>query len=237
MSHEDLPRTSSVVPPATALLRRGRPAARHALRRLWRVEVRGAERVPGSGPVVLAANHVGFVDGPLLAICSPRPVHALTKIEMFTGRLGPLLRASGQIPVRRGEPDIAAVRTSVRVLRDGGVVGVFPEGTRGAGEVSAIEPGAAYLAQVTGARVVPVAFLGTRAPGTSLHALPARGARVAMVFGEPVEVPAHPWPRRRAEVAATTASIRAAMLETLRVAQEETGLGLPGPAPDEPMEE
>lgn len=237
MSHEDLPRTSLVVPPATTLLRRGRPAAERAVRRIWRLDVRGAEHVPGSGPVVLAANHVGFVDGPLLAICAPRPVHALTKIEMFAGRLGPLLRASGQIPVRRGEPDIAAVRISVRVLRDGGVVGVFPEGTRGAGEVTAIEPGAAYLAQVTGAPVVPVAFLGTRAPGTPLSALPARGARIAMVFGEPVEVPARPWPRRRAEVAATTAAIRAAMLETLRRAQRETGLGLPGPAPYGEMEE
>lgn len=237
MSHHDLPRTSSVVAPPAALLRRGRPAAQRVVRRIWRLEVRGAERVPACGPVVLAANHVSFVDGPLLAICSPRPVHALTKIEMFAGRLGPVLRSSGQIPVRRGEPDIAAVRTSVRVLRDGGVLGVFPEGTRGAGEVAAIEPGAAYLALVTGAPVVPVAFLGTRAPGTSLNALPARGARIMMVFGDPVEVPLRAWPRRRAEVAATTDAVRAAMLETLRAAQAETGLGLPGPAPDGEMEE
>lgn len=237
MSHTDLPRTASVPHPATALLHRGRPAAQHVVRRIWRLEVHGADRVPATGPVVLAANHASFLDGPLLAICGPRPVHALTKIEMFDGRLGGVLRASGQIPVRRGEPDIAAVRTSVRVLRAGGVVGVFPEGTRGAGEVSAIEPGAAYLALVTGATVVPVAFLGTRPAGASLSTVAGRGSRVAMTFGEPVAVGARSWPRRRADVAATTARIRAAMLETLCAARAATGMELPGPAPEGEVEE
>ena len=53
------------------------------------------------GPVIFAANHVGVVDGPLLAIFAPRPVHALTKVEMFRGRLGRFLRASGQMPLDR----------------------------------------------------------------------------------------------------------------------------------------
>jgi 1-acyl-sn-glycerol-3-phosphate acyltransferase len=237
VSHTGLPRTTDLPHPPTALLHRGRPPARHVVRRIWAVEVHGADRVPVTGPVVFAANHIGFLDGPLLAICAPRPVHALTKIEMFAGGLGGVLRASGQIPVRRGEPDIAAVRTSVRVLRDGGVVGIFPEGTRGPGDVAAIEPGAAYLALVTGATVVPVAFLGSRLPGASLSSLPPRGSRIAMTFGEPVTVAAQPWPRRRADVAATTGRIRAAMLETLRVAQATTGMGLPGPAPEGEIEE
>lgn len=237
MNHLELPRTTTVPHPATALLHRGRPAAQHVVRRAWAVEVYGADRVPPNGPVVFAGNHIGFLDGPVLAICAPRPVHALTKIEMFAGRLGGVLRAAGQIPVRRGEPDLGAVRTSVRVLRDGGVVGVFPEGTRGPGEVTAIEPGAAYLALVTGATVVPVAFLGSRLPGASLSSLPPRGSRIAMTFGEPVTVAAQPWPRRRADVAATTGRIRAAMLETLRAAQTVTGMDLPGPAPEGEIEE
>ena len=62
--------------------------------------------MPATGPVVMAANHVGWLDGPLLAICSPRPVHALTKQEMFAGALGAFLRAVGQIPLDRFHVDV-----------------------------------------------------------------------------------------------------------------------------------
>ncbi len=58
----------------------------------------------------MAANHVGWLDGPLLAICAPRPVHALTKQEMFAGPLGPFLRAAGQIELDRFHVDVAAIR-------------------------------------------------------------------------------------------------------------------------------
>ena len=94
----------------------------------------GVEHVPASGPVILASNHVGVADGPLLAIYGPRPVHALTKQEMFQGRLGGFLLRSGQVPLDRFNSDPAAVKACLRVLRDGGVVGIFPEGSRGSGE-------------------------------------------------------------------------------------------------------
>ena len=72
---------------------------------------------------------------PLLAIFAPRPVHALTKQEMFEGRLGRFLRASGQIPLDRFHADPGAIRSCLRVVRDGGAAGIFPEGTRGDGEL------------------------------------------------------------------------------------------------------
>ncbi|MCI4578723.1 1-acyl-sn-glycerol-3-phosphate acyltransferase, partial [Escherichia coli] len=129
------------------------------------------------GPVVVASNHLGVVDGPLMAIFAPRPVHALTKVEMFDGRLGSFLRTCGQIPLDRFAVDNAAVRTSLRVLRDGGVVGIFPEGQRGAGELELFHRGAAYLAMVTGAPVVPLTVFGTREPGGTMSSLPRRRAR------------------------------------------------------------
>ena len=86
-----------------------------------------------------------MIDGPLMAIFAPRPVHALTKIEMFRGFLGRFLTAAGQIPLDRFHTDPRAVRLAVHVLREGGVVGIFPEGARGAGELDLFHRGAAYL--------------------------------------------------------------------------------------------
>ena len=84
----ELPSTDGVRAPRTRLLSAGRPVAQALLRGWYAIEIHGAERVPATGPLVMAANHVGWLDGPLLAICSPRPVHALTKQEMFAGPLG-----------------------------------------------------------------------------------------------------------------------------------------------------
>ena len=84
-----------------------RPIAVRVMGRRWPVTVHGAEHVPASGGVILAANHIGLLDGPLLATYAPRPVHALTKREMFDGRLGGFLRGTGQIPLDRFATDPA----------------------------------------------------------------------------------------------------------------------------------
>jgi 1-acyl-sn-glycerol-3-phosphate acyltransferase len=206
-----------------------RPLALALLRGWYDLELHGAHHVPRTGPVVMAANHVGWIDGPLLAIASPRPVHALTKLEMFTGAMGPFLRAAGQIPLDRDRVDVAAVRTAIRVLRDGGLVGVFPEGTRGAGEMSSPRAGAAYLGLVTGAPVVPVSFLGTRLPGGSGSSIPPRGTRIAVTFGEPIRLDARPWPRTQNLVADAAQDVTAGILANMRVAEQATGMTLPGP--------
>ncbi len=233
----EVPSTSGVTVPRTGLLRRGRPAAQQLIRAWWDLELHGVERVPKTGPVVMAANHVGWLDGPLLAISSPRPVHALTKTEMFAGPLGPFLHASGQIPIERTEVDLRAIRTAVAALRSGLAVGVFPEGHRGAGEMTSPRSGAAYLAMVTGAPVVPVSFLGTRLPGGHHGSIPPRGSRVAMTFGHPVWIPARPWPRTQPMVAEAAAQVSEAIRTTMREAERVTGMSLPGPmgpSPEKP---
>jgi 1-acyl-sn-glycerol-3-phosphate acyltransferase len=195
----------------------------------WDLEVHAAERVPTTGPLVRAANHVGWLDGPLMAICSPRPVHALTKLEMFDGPLGPLLLAVGQVPLDRRHVDLAAIRSAVAALRSGLVVGVFPEGQRGPGDMASPRAGAAYLALRTGAPVVPVSFLGTRVPGGSDGSVPPRGSRLAMTFGEPVHLRPVPWPRTQDAVADAAAYVTEAVIETTREAEQRTGMTLPGP--------
>ncbi|WP_134742374.1 lysophospholipid acyltransferase family protein [Nocardioides sp. 503] len=234
--HLERPRTDRTPHPPRATLRGLRPISRWLLRRRYDVRVTGAGRVPAAGPVILAANHVGVIDGPLLAIFAPRPVHALTKIEMFQGRLGRFLHLSGQIPLDRMVADPAAVKQAVRVLRDGGVVGVFPEGRRGAGELDRFHRGAAYLALVTGAPVVPVILIGTREPGGHTGSLPRRGARIELVIGAPFTLEQMPWPRRRADVETASLRLRDRMLDDLREALVTTGRRLPGPLPSGELE-
>ncbi|MEZ0581278.1 lysophospholipid acyltransferase family protein [Nocardioides sp. MH1] len=228
-AHGERPRSDVVRHPHRWLLHGGRPLSRWIIRRRYDVRVLHPERFPRTGPAVVAANHVGVIDGPLMAIFAPRPVHALTKIEMFEGRLGGFLRQTGQIPLDRYRTDTRAIRLSLRVLRDGGAVGVFPEGTRGSGELDRFQHGAAYLALVTGAPVVPLTFLGTREPGGGMNSLPARKTRIDIVVGEPVPVAAVPWPRQRALVAATADDLRQRMLAGLKEALAENGRSLPGP--------
>lgn len=227
-----LPRTDGVRPPARLLLHSPlREVMATVARRRWQIEVRGAEHFPETGPVVVAANHIGFLDGPLMAVLTPRPVHALTKREMFEGSMGAFLTATGQIPIWRRAADPLAVRTALRVLREGGVVGVFPEGSRGAGQVTRAEGGAAYLALVTGAAVVPLSVLGTREVGGALNSVPPPGTRMVLTYGAPLHFPQRDWPRRRVDVRRATDRIRAALLGTMREAEEATGLALPGPIP------
>lgn len=204
--------------------------ARSLLRCQFDLEVRGRELFPATGPVVVVANHLGWLDGPLMTVFSPRPLHALTKKEQFDGKTGPLLRAAGQIPLDRGTVDPSAIKTAVAVLRRGGVVGVFPEGNRGLGDVERTRPGAAYLALATGATIQPMIFLGTRDEGASLDSIPSRRSRIAITYGQPIPVQAASWPRRRSDVRRLAGEIQQHLRDLLQDARTTTGLGLPGPA-------
>ena len=128
-------------------------------------------------------------------------------------------------------PDPTAMKTCLRVLRDGGVIGIFPEGARGPGELEVFQRGAAYLALTTGAPVAPVILFGTREPGADSHSRPSRESPVDIVFGRPWRRPAVDFPRRKAEVAEATASLRQHMLGVLAEAKATTGRTLPGPLP------
>jgi 1-acyl-sn-glycerol-3-phosphate acyltransferase len=217
--------------PSRFLLHNLRRPARFVVQRRIGVTVHGVEHVPSSGPVILASNHVGVADGPLLAIFGPRPVHALTKQEMFDGRLGRFLLRSGQVPLDRFNSDPAAVKVCLRVLRDGGVVGIFPEGSRGSGEFHRFHRGTAYLALVSGAPIVPLIQFGTREPGDGSSALPKRGGHVDLVYGAPYTFESTPWPRTKQTVEEASRTLREFMIDHLEHAKQLTGRTLPGPIP------
>ncbi|HET9255553.1 MAG TPA: lysophospholipid acyltransferase family protein [Pseudonocardiaceae bacterium] len=168
----------------------------------YRLRIWHRERIPASGPVVVVANHSAMVDGPLLYGLLGRRTAFLIKQEMFRGPLGWILPRIGQLPVRRGEADRAPLLTSVRLLRQGGAVVVFPEGTRGEGDVTAAQQGAVWLARSGGATIVPVAIRGTRRPaGSNRRFRP----RVDLLVGEPFAVPPG---KGRAALAAGTGEMR-----------------------------
>ena len=169
----------------------------------YRLRARGLENVPRTGPVLMIANHSTMVDGPVLFAVLPRRPVFLIKREMFKGPLGFLLPRIGQIAIKRGEPDRAPLMTAVRLLKAGGMVGIFPEGTRGAGDVDAAHNGAAWLARTSGAMVLPVACRGTLRP-TGLAKRRFRPA-VDVLVGQPFELPAD---KGRAALTAATERVR-----------------------------
>jgi 1-acyl-sn-glycerol-3-phosphate acyltransferase len=206
-----------------------RPLVRLGLRLGWRVKVHGAQQVPSSGPVILAANHIGLLDGPALVALTSRLTFAMVKREAFTGPVGRFLVHIGQISLNRRDIDPQAIRRAVQVLRAGKVLAVFPEGVRGGGEVAWAKGGAAYLAMVSGAPIVPVAILGTREPGQFKNQIPHLRRPIHLVYGEPFTVPRSSWPRRKAAVAKWTEVVRERLADHVVAAQALTGLPLPGP--------
>ncbi len=157
---------------------------------IWtRKQVVGRENVPRHGPVILASNHVNMLDALLIAVLVPRRIIFMGKIELWsTPIIGPLYGLAGFIPVRRFKADLGSLRKSERALRDGHVLGMFPEGTRsrkpGLGRG---RPGTAIIALRSGAPIVPVGVSGTevvRLPHSFL-----RRTSVRVVFGRPLELP------------------------------------------------
>ncbi len=204
---------------------------RFLARVVWNTEVVGASHVPQDGPVLLAANHTGIVDGPILHGVAPRPSHVLVKEEMFWGPVGTVLRAAGQIPVDR-EGGRTALTSALAVLRRGGLVGVFPEGNRGRGDATSARAGIAWLALNGHAVVVPVAVLGTRRTGESVNHVPGLRRRLAIEFGQPLVIERAPGTSGKVALVEANEAIRVALAELVDSAVARTGLVLPTDDPN-----
>ena len=168
----------------------------------WEVEYAG--RVPAEGGVVLVANHLHLLDPPLVAASCRRRVHPMAKRELFEVPLiGWIFWVYGAFPVRRFSADIGALRAARNRLRGGDAVLMFPEGTRARGDgMRPALPGAAMVALLAGAPVVPVAITGTediRLPGSLLRWLRRDRLRIRVEFGEPFRLPDEAADTRNAE--------------------------------------
>lgn len=204
----------------------GRRIAVGLMHGLWRPRVLGAWRVPATGPAIFAVNHSHNIDGPLLLGTSPRPVHFLIKQEAFVGPLGPFLRSIGQLSVDRHATDRAATLKALDVLAHGGVLGIFPEGTRGEGDFGSLRGGLAYFALRSGAPVVPVAVLGSVEGRSRLvGALPPLRSRVDVVFGASFDARDGSGRRTRKALDAATTRIQERLTGHLAEARALTGRG------------
>lgn len=191
---------------------------------LWKPRVLGAWRVPASGPVILAVNHSHNIDGPMVMGVAPRPTHFLIKKEAFIGPLDPFLLGIGQVKVDRDTTDRTAITRALGVLDDGGVLGIFPEGTRGEGDFASLRAGLAYFAVRGGAPIVPVAVLGSsEKPGRLIKGLPPLRSRVDVVFGEPFEAGDGSGRRTRTALDEATGRIQKQLAAHLENARRLTG--------------
>ena len=180
------------------------------LRRAYDIDVEGDSHLP-DGPVVLVANHRSFMDSIFLALVVDRAVSFLAKAEYFDRRRTAwLFRSTGQIPLRRGNPAGArrAIDDALGVLDRGGVIGVYPEGTRSRdGMLHRGNLGPARLAAASGASIVPVGLVGTDKVQAPDERLPHVGQRVRVRFGQPIRL--QPYANHRAHLRDVTDSMMA----------------------------
>jgi 1-acyl-sn-glycerol-3-phosphate acyltransferase len=153
----------------------------------FRMHVSGAEHIPAEGPAIVAPNHKSFWDSFFIGVCTRRHVRFMAKTELIQARYGRLLVRLGAFPVRRGQADEDALETARIILRQGGLLALFPEGTRIRDPDNLGHPrrGAGRLALETGAPLVPCAITGTEKIFRGGFPVPRR---VQVAFAEPVQV-------------------------------------------------
>ncbi|UNK72572.1 lysophospholipid acyltransferase family protein [Microbacterium sp. H1-D42] len=178
----------------------GRMVARPLARLIYRPRIEGRDNVPRKGAVILASNHLSFIDSMAIPVAAPRPVHFLAKASYFegTGFKGALSReffsSVGAIPVRRGAGQAAldALDQQRQLLDEGLAVALYPEGTRSTdGRLYKGRTGVAFLALQTGAPVVPVGLIGTDRVMPVGARMPSLKERVTVRFGEPLDLSRH----------------------------------------------
>lgn len=203
-----------------------RHLAQLLLRLTFRLRVLGTENLPSEGSVLLAGNHSGFLDGPIVMIMLPRPSAFLVKSELYSGPLRHVLNFARQIPVHRGTPDRAALRSALDILAGGGVLGVFPEGTRGSGDLATIQHGIGYLALRGMCPVVPVICKGTAAALPKGKMLPRWRTPIEVVFGPAFTIDVTGDPRARTTIADAAEQVRTRLLDHLASqSSDEPGSG------------
>ncbi|MEV5956674.1 lysophospholipid acyltransferase family protein [Streptomyces sp. NPDC051987] len=197
------------------------------MRLMFRLQVEGVEHIPGDGPVILAGNHLTFIDSMILPLVSKRQVFFIGKDEYVTGKgfkgrlMAWFFTGVGMIPVDRdgASGGVAALMTGKRVLDEGKIFGIYPEGTRSPdGRLYRGRTGIARLTLMTGAPVVPFAMIGTDKLQPGGAGIPRPG-KVTVRFGEAMEFSRYEgMDRDRYVLRAVTDSV---MAEVMRLSGQE----------------
>lgn len=159
----------------------GRTICKAYFKTFYKVEIIGSENIPKTGPVILCCNHISNLDPPLLgSFVNDREIHYMAKAELFEKPiLKSLLPKIHAFPVKRGLTDKQALRTAINLLKEGKVLGIFPEGTRSkTGELRKGLSGVGFFALRSDAVVVPCAIIGPY----------KRFKRLKLVYGKPIDM-------------------------------------------------
>jgi 1-acyl-sn-glycerol-3-phosphate acyltransferase len=200
------------------------------LRGLFDFQVAGLEHLPEAGPYIVAANHANYLDGVVLGAALPRKISFLVMPRVYRATpLHPYFHDHvGSIPINLARPDPGAIRRALRILEDGGVVGIFPEGPFGrSGELVQGQPGVALVALRSGVPVVPAAIAGTFQALVGRRLYIPRRVPLRVRFGHPLRFHAAArWPLPqglRADVTRRIMDEIAALLATERPQPAPTG--------------
>ena len=157
----------------------GRALCSGILSPIYQFKVIGKENFPTDGGVLLCSNHISNLDPPTVGIAAPRQVYFMAKEELFSAPvIGKILPHINAFPVKRGMSDREALRKGLGVLKEGKVLGLFPEGTRSeTGELGKGLAGAGFFALRSKAQIVPCAVIGPYKPFK----------RLKVVIGKPID--------------------------------------------------
>lgn len=181
------------------------------------LRVRGRENAPQQGPLILVSNHLHNFDMIVLGAAFPRPIFYMAKRELFKSFGGWVISQFGAFPVNRHAIDRAALRQAGRLLDEGLVVGILPEGTRSRSrQLTVGNPGVALVAMQQDVQLIPVAITGTQHLPFDAHATGERwlGRRTTVTIGQPFRLPAR-QPGQRPNLQAATDQIMYAIADLL----------------------
>ncbi len=150
-----------------------------------RLEIKGIENIPLNGPLVIASNHLSLLDPPVIGVAATRKVHFMAKQELFIPVLGDIYKLLGAFPVKRGGADRTAIKYAIDLMLAGGVLAIFPEGTRSkTGALGKAEPGTLMMAAKAKSVILPACV-----KGTDLKRQGKLWPKVSVFFGNPIYFP------------------------------------------------
>ncbi|SFL84710.1 1-acyl-sn-glycerol-3-phosphate acyltransferase [Gracilibacillus orientalis] len=157
-----------------------RTVVKIVLKPKYKVKALGTENIPTEGPVIICSNHISNYDPPIVGITCPRPIQFMAKEELFKNKIFAfILNNVNAFPIKRGMKDRNALRKGLEVLKEGNVLGLFPEGTRSKnGEIKKGLAGAGFFALKSKATVIPCAIVGSYKSKEPLM----------VIYGKPVDL-------------------------------------------------
>lgn len=163
--------------------------ARPLLKSFFKFQIFGAENLPSTGGVLLMTNHASYMDPIFIGAAVNRSLHYMARSTLFKPKIvEKLLLSMNAFPIHLGVPDRGAIKRALEILENGGVLNIFPEGTRTIdGSLGQSQPGVGLIAHRTNASIIPVYLSGTREV-LPRNAKSPRLAKVTIAFGKPIEM-------------------------------------------------